>query len=149
MGSNSVFLVPAHLASLWSLCRAWWWSQMASTIPACAEGCAHHSGWTHTLHLPPHWTGVFRGLGCWQLHLYRVVVCMSGARKIREGKGETRAEGGPFCGQVQRRGRPCGDTVCLSSPPRGTGGSGLRRPAQGCLLETSLISCSHDARYGN
>ena len=36
---------------------------MASTIPACSEGCAHHSGWTHTLHLPPHWTGVFRGLG--------------------------------------------------------------------------------------
>lgn len=115
---------------------------------ACSESCAHHSGWSHTLHFPHHWTEIFRGPG-WLRVLtivpLQVVMHVNGTRKSREGKGEARVEGGPLCGQVQRVGLhvetapafPCLPGVQGAQDSEGQLKDASWRPAD-------LISCYHD-----
>lgn len=52
-----------------------------------------------------------------------------GRERGSKGGGRATLRAGP------EGGPSCGDSACLPLMPWGTGGSGLRRPAQGCLLE--------------
>ena len=106
MGSISVFPVPAHPASLWSLAEpgggTTWNLRLLPALRVVLSILAGHTRSTFPV----------TGLGCSKGRGARVltiapspgVMHMCGTRKSRGGKGEARAEGGPLCGQAPRVG---------------------------------------------
>lgn len=150
MGSSSISLIPAHLASLWSLCRAWS-SHLESMTPACSEArpAMVRSAWMHTLHVPPHWVGVPRGPGGSGFLRVLAIAPLPGSHVLEWDPEEQGKEGGnelkEACLVGGSRGRPFRvKTPPISPPSLGEQGT---QDSEGQLRDTSqrpasFISCS-------